>query len=162
MITEKDLARRIVEVLKENNVRKDVRATKMTLHITDDEGNAKDFVVKKPRTDVLFDTADVRSIIEAFMAVVSDAILHGEEVRMFNFGTFRIKQKAASKARHPETKELIDVPAYYYPSFTYAKRLKNAAKLYEATEQESSEFSSELMEEIYNAIDNGDFDEEEE
>lgn len=162
-MTEKDLAKRIVEVLKENDIRKDVRATRMVLHITDDEGNSKDFVARKPRTDVLFDTNDVKAVIDAFMTVVSDAILHGEEVRMFNFGTFRIRRKAASKARHPGTQELIEIPAYYYPTFTYAKRLKNAAKLFAANEEEASEFSSELMERLYNAIDNGeDFDEIEE
>lgn len=165
-MNEKDLAKRIVEVLKNNNVRKDVRATRMVLHITDDEGNSKDFVARKPRTDVMFDKNDVTAMLQAFMAVVSDAILNGEEIRMFNFGTFKIKQKAATRARHPETKEIVEIPSYYYPSFTFAKRLKNAAKLFTASQRERDGVNEELLSEIYNAIDNGleidnDFDEEE-
>ena len=154
-MTEKDLAGRIVDILKENNVRKDVRATRMVLHISDDEGHEKDFVAKKPRTDVLFDKKDVTSVLQAFMVAVSDAILNGEEVRMFNFGIFKLKQKAATKGRHPETKEIFEVPAYYYPTFTYAKRIKNAAKLYTASERELQGINHDLLNDIYNAIDNG-------
>lgn len=165
-MTEKDLAKRIVDILKQNNVRKDVRATRMVLHISDDEGNSKDFVARKPRTDVMFDKNDVLAVVQAFMAAVSNAILNGEEIRMYNFGTFKLKQKAASKARHPETRELVDVPAYYYPSFVFSRRLKNAAKLFTASEREREGVSEDLMNEIYTAIDNGiefgvDIDEEE-
>ena len=161
-MTEKDLAGRIVEILKENNVRKDVRATRMILHISDDEGHTKDFVAKKPRTDVLFDKRDIVSVLQAFMLAVSDAILNGEEVRMFNFGTFKIKQKAASKGRHPETKEIFEIPPYYYPTFTYARRIKNATKLYTASERELEGINQDLVNDIYNAIDNGlEFDDDE-
>jgi len=154
-MNEKELAKRVVDILKDNNVRKDVRATRVVFHISDDEGNSKDFVAKKPRTDVLFDKNDVMAIMQAFMAAVSDAILKGEEIRMYNFGTFKLKQKAASRARHPETKELVDVPSYYYPSFVFARRLKNAAKFFTASEQERDGISEELMNDIYNSIDNG-------
>lgn len=160
-MTEKDLAGRIVDILKENNIRKDVRSIRMVLHISDDEGHTKDFVAKKPRTDVMFDKRDVTLVLQAFMAAVSDAILNGEEVKMFNFGTFKIKQKAASKGRHPETKEIFDIPSYYYPAFTYAKRIKNAAKLYTASEKEMDGINKDLISDIYNAIDNGfDYDDD--
>lgn len=152
-MTDKELERRIAEYLRGHDIRKDVRAVKMVLHISDDEGNQKDFAVSKKRTDVLFDRDDIHAFMQAFMSVVTDALTHGEEVRLFNFGAFKLKKRNATRARHPETKELIDIPAYYYPAFTYASKLKNAAKFYGADEKERQEIDRAEIEKIYNEID---------
>ena len=152
-MTEKEFEKRIVDYLRGHDIRKGVRAIRMVLHISDDEGNKKDFAVNKKRTDVLFDRDDVHAFMQAYMAVVTDAITHGEEVRFLNFGAFRLKKRKATKARHPETKELIDVPAYYYPAFTFSEKLKNAARFYGEDVKEREETDPELMEKIYDAID---------
>ena len=152
-MNDKEFEKRIVEYLRLKGIRKNVRAIRMVLHISDDDGNQKDFVANKKRTDVLFDREDVHAFMEAFMAIVTDALKHGEEIRFFNFGTFKVKQRKATKARHPETKELIDVPACYLPSFTFSQKLKKAAKIFGADEKEREEIDPKIIEELYKSID---------
>ena len=41
-----EFARKIAKNLRENNLKKPVRAPKQVFHISDDEGNVKDFVIK--------------------------------------------------------------------------------------------------------------------
>ena len=149
----KELEKRMEDLLREKNVRKEVRAIKVVLHISDDEGNEKDFSINKKRTDVRYNRDDAKYFLEAFMTVVTDALLNGEEVRLPNFGTFKLKKKKASRARHPLTGELVDVPAYYYPTFSYARRLKNAAKFYGENEKEREAIDYMNIDEIYDAID---------
>lgn len=43
-MTKKDAITLVVEALKQNDVRKPVSFPKQTFHITDDEGNHKDFL----------------------------------------------------------------------------------------------------------------------
>lgn len=152
-MTDKDVAKRITEVLKDNNVRKDVRATRVTFHITDESGTTKDFTVKKPRTDVLFTLNDVRSFLEAFVAVVTDEMLKGGEVRLRDLGIFKARQRAACKVRHPETREVVDVPAFYYPVFTYATKVRNAVRYYSVYAEDAEKYDEEIVSRIHNSID---------
>lgn len=57
----KELVRRIANVMRENNIRKPVSSQKQVFHISDDEGNTKDFVVKKTDKGVLFTYDDVEA-----------------------------------------------------------------------------------------------------
>lgn len=130
-MNKKDLISKATEVLRSNNIRKPVSTPKQVFHISDDEGNQKDFVVKKTDKTVLYNTTDVSAILDACLSVVEDAIKHGEEVSIHGFGTLGVHQRAARTTKHPETGKTVEVSARYVPKFSFGNNLRMAAKIYE-------------------------------
>lgn len=49
--------------------------------------------------------------IEEVLALVKDALVEGEEVKIAGFGKFEVKQKADRKGRNPQTGEDITIDA---------------------------------------------------
>lgn len=130
-MNKKDLVSRIVDVLKQNNIRKRVSAQKTILHISDDFGNNSDFIVKKSDTGLLFTAGDVNSIIDACIAVVEDAIKQGESISIHGFGTLGVNRRAERHTKHPDTGDEITINARYVPKFNFGNSLRMAAKVYE-------------------------------
>ncbi|CCY68634.1 dNA-binding protein HU [Clostridium sp. CAG:678] len=130
-MNKKELINKTVSVLKENNARKHVPQQKTTLHISDDNGQKKDFIIKKDSTDLLYTTKDVTEMFEAAIAIIEDSLKHGEEVNIHGFGTFSLKLRAARETKHPETGEVCVVKARYVPKFHFGNKLRMAAKIYE-------------------------------
>lgn len=56
---------------------------------------------------------------------IAAALEKGEEVRIPNFGTFKVHNKAATTGRNPHTGESINIPASKQPKFTAGKGLKD-------------------------------------
>lgn len=129
-MNKKDLISRATEALRNNNIRKPVSTPKQTFHISDDEGNHKDFVVRKTDKSVLYNTNDVSVILDACLSVVEDAIKHGEDVCLYGFGTLGVHKRAARTAKHPDTGEVVEVSARYVPKFSFGNNLRVAARLY--------------------------------
>lgn len=125
------LIEKVTDVLKDNNIRKPVTAQRTVLHITDDDGNNSDFVIKKSNKGLLFTTKDVAAVVDALIAVIEDSLKHGEEISIYGFGTLGIKYRAARKTKHPESGEPVEVGARYTPKFTFGNSLRMAAKIYE-------------------------------
>lgn len=136
-MTKKDLIGRVVSVLQSNGVSKKISTPKQVFHISDDEGNHKDFVVRKTDKEVFFNANDVAFIIDACLSVVEDAIKHGEEVTLHGFGTLGLYHRAARKTKKVGTDEWIDIDARYVPKFVSGNNLKIAAKLYEMSLSDS-------------------------
>lgn len=132
------LIERVTDVLKDNNVRKPVTAQRTVLHITDDDGNNSDFVIKKSNKGLLFTTKDVTAIVDALIAVIEDSLKHGEEISVHGFGTLGIKYRAARKTKHPDSGEPVEVGARYIPKFNFGNSLRMAAKVYEMSITEDS------------------------
>lgn len=130
-MNKKDLISRVTETLSNNNIRKPISMPKQVFHISDDEGNKKDFIVRKVDKSVLYNTNDVSAILDACLAVVEDAIKHGEEVYLHGFGALGVHKRAARKTKHPESGEIVDVSARYVPKFSFGNNLRIAAKVYE-------------------------------
>lgn len=130
-MTKKDLVSRVASVLRSNNVRKKISIPKQVFHISDDEGNHKDFIVRKTNKEMLFNTDDIASIVEACLLVIEDAIKHGEEVYLHGFGTLGLHHRAARRTKIVGTEEWVDIDAKYVPKFVAGNNLKTAAKLYE-------------------------------
>lgn len=63
------------------------------------------------------------------IAGLSSAIIYRGGVRIRDFGTFDIKQRAPRKGRNPRTGEEIDIPAYESIAFSAGKQLKDSLKL---------------------------------
>ena len=43
--------------------------------------------------------------VNAFVEVVSGALVKGEKVQLVGFGSFEVRKRAARKGRNPQTKE---------------------------------------------------------
>lgn len=140
-MNKKELISRVAETLRNNNIRKPVSTPKQVFHISDDEGNHKDFVVRKTDKTVLYNAADVTAIVDACLSVVEDAIKHGEEVYLHGFGTLGVHKRAARTTKHPDTGELVEVSERYVPKFYFGNNLRMAAKLYELSLDENQESS---------------------
>ena len=135
-MNKKQLINKTVEVLKNNNVRKRISSQKTVLHVSDDDGNSKDFVIKKSPTGLLFTSGDVTAVIDACLNIIEDALLHGEEVSLHGFGTFEVSKMKEKQIKHPETGEPITLKERYVPKFHYGNNLRMAALSYGLTQQE--------------------------
>ena len=63
--------------------------------------------------------------INAFVAVVSEALKGGDKVQLVGFGSFEVRKRAARKGRNPQTKEEIKIPASKAQVFKAGKALKD-------------------------------------
>ncbi len=63
--------------------------------------------------------------LNAFIDVVTDALVKGEKVQLVGFGSFEVRKRAARKGRNPQTKEEIKIPASKAPVFKAGKALKD-------------------------------------
>lgn len=63
--------------------------------------------------------------IDAFVKTVTDALVRGEEVKIFNFGTFKVREVKAFNGYDPATGKRVDYKKRYYPTFKVGKGLKD-------------------------------------
>lgn len=117
--------------LKQNNRRKELPPQRATFRITDDLGNASDFVVKKPSKPVEYTMNDITAIFDSVISVIENTLAEGEDVSIRGFGTFSINQRKETATVHPITKEKIVIKPHYVPKFSVGNGLKMAAKRYE-------------------------------
>lgn len=130
-MNKRQLASRVAEVMRQNNIRKPVLVPKKVLHISDDEGNKKDFVVKGVDKNVLFSVADVENVLDILIQVIEESLKEGEPVTIQGFGTFGLKYRKARATKKVGTDEWVDVAARYVPKFSFGNNLRMCAKLYE-------------------------------
>jgi DNA-binding protein HU-beta len=70
--------------------------------------------------------AKAAEAIEAVLEGITRAVAKGDEVRLVGFGTFSMKERAASKGRNPSTGQEIDIPASKSVRFKPGAALKEA------------------------------------
>ena len=63
--------------------------------------------------------------VNAFVDVVTNALVEGDKVQLVGFGSFEVRKRAARKGRNPQTKEEIKIPASKAPVFKAGKALKD-------------------------------------
>ncbi len=68
---------------------------------------------------------NVEATLNAFVEIVSDALVKGDKVQLVGFGSFEVRKRAARKGRNPQTKEEIKIPASKAPVFKAGKALKD-------------------------------------
>ena len=71
-------------------------------------------------------TADVKPIIDAALAIITETLATGTSVTLPSFGTFEVRDRAATTARNPRTGETVEVAAKKVPGFKAGKGLKEA------------------------------------
>jgi DNA-binding protein HU-beta len=64
--------------------------------------------------------------VDAALAHIRSAMKSGGEVRIPDFGTFKVAERKAREGRNPSTGQTIQIPASKVPKFTPAKGLKDA------------------------------------
>ena len=67
-----------------------------------------------------------KSVLDAFVACVGDALAKGEDVRLVGFGTFTAVTKPARTARNPRTGESVALPEQRAVKFRVGEGLKHA------------------------------------
>ena len=66
--------------------------------------------------------------VNAFVDVITEALIEGDKVQLVGFGSFEVRKRAARKGRNPQTKEEIKIPASKAPVFKAGKALKDLVK----------------------------------
>jgi len=138
-MNKKEFANRVTGVLRENGKRKSVYAKKHVFHISDNDGNNADFVVRQKEKGLVYTTEDTTNIIDACLAVIEDALKNGEEINIHGFGCLGLHYRAARTTIDPYYGEPCEVEARYIPKFNYGKTLRMAARLYELSLKEAEQ-----------------------
>lgn len=68
--------------------------------------------------------AKTKETLELALRKIQTEANAGNEVRLYNFGTFKLKQRAARKGRNPQTGAPMDIAASSAISFKPAKNKK--------------------------------------
>ena len=77
---------------------------------------------------------DSKIALEALLDIMKAELGNGGEIKLVNFGTFKIVARKARKGRNPRTGEAIDIPAKNVVRFKAGKGLKEAVD-YDADEK---------------------------
>ncbi|MFH2067043.1 MAG: HU family DNA-binding protein [Pseudomonadota bacterium] len=64
--------------------------------------------------------------IDSLIKNITTALQNGEEVRLSNFGIFKVSKRKARTGVNPRTGEKINIPAKKVPVFSPSKGLKEA------------------------------------
>lgn len=130
-VNRKGLVRGVAAFLRDNNIRKPVAIPKKTLHISDDDGNVKDIVIKGMDKQAPFTVDDVETIIDTCLYVIQESLKKGEPVTIQGFGSLGLKYRKARSTKKIGTTERQEIPGRYVPKFSFGNDLRVCAKLYE-------------------------------
>ena len=127
----KDFIGRVYDALYDNGIRKPVSIKKSTFRISDDGGQDAEFTVKRQDKQVAYTIADITNIVDACIAVIVDAIKHGESVVLRNFGTFSVRRYGQRIVNDPLRNTRHIVKPRCAAKFIPGKDLKLAATLFQ-------------------------------
>jgi DNA-binding protein HU-beta len=68
---------------------------------------------------------NAKTAVETMLMNIKEALKRGEDVRIPDFGTFKVAKRAARDGRNPSTGATIKIPASIVPKFQPAKGLKD-------------------------------------
>lgn len=68
---------------------------------------------------------DSNIVVNLIIDNISNALAEGDKVELRGFGSFKVKDRKARKARNPRTGESVDVPAKLVPYFKPSRELKS-------------------------------------
>lgn len=66
-----------------------------------------------------------KEAVDAVIVRISEAMKKGDDVRIPDFGTFKVAKRKAREGRNPATGKTIQIAASNVPKFTPAKKLKD-------------------------------------
>jgi DNA-binding protein HU-beta len=65
-----------------------------------------------------------KEAVDAMIHQIGQAMKAGGDIRIPDFGTFKVTKRKAREGRNPATGKTIQIPASNVPKFTPAKKLK--------------------------------------
>lgn len=130
-MNKKDFIRCVSDLLRTNDIKKPVSIPKQVFHISDNEGNSKDFTIKKTDKSVLYTRDDVASIVDACLYVIQDSLKRGEPISFHGFGTLGLNYRKPRATKCVGTEENVVIEGRYVPKFSFGKDLRMCAKIYE-------------------------------
>jgi len=71
---------------------------------------------------------DIERILAATLDAITNAMLRGDPVQLFGFGTFEVKNRAPRTGRNPQNGETIRIEASRSPVFRPSAALKQVIK----------------------------------
>lgn len=125
------LSKNVCAMLREDDVRKTMNTTRHVLHISDNDGNQTDFILKRQESAVPFYIDDVQIILKYCVQAIENALQNGENINVRGFGKLEVKYREPRRTKDIETGEWIDVAGRYVPKFTFGSELRTVARLYE-------------------------------
>ena len=126
-----ELVRKVAANMRERGMRKPISSPKQVFHISDDEGNSKDFIIKKSDKGVLYTIDDVDVVLSSLIDVVEESLKHGDDITIRGFGTLGLHRRKARATKHPVTGEHVTVAERFVPKFTFGNELRKCAKIFD-------------------------------
>lgn len=138
-----ELIAMVANVLKDNNIRKQVHIDKRVLKIVDAtyaEEETSGRIVIKPRSKMVrYTNEDVANVLEGVIAVIMDGIRHGEGTAIKGLGNFALTYRAPKRVRNVNNGEIIDIPGRHVVKFTPGLDLREAANVYTLSKEHDPE-----------------------
>lgn len=79
----------------------------------------------KERAEGINNKVVAKSAVEVMFEEIRNAVENGDEVRIYNFGTFTTKEKAEREGFNPRTGEKIHIPTKKFVKFKPTPEFKN-------------------------------------
>ena len=90
--------------------------------------NKKDLVTLFAENGKFATKAEAERKLDAFLSVVEEALVKGEEVNFIGWGKWEVKAKPARVGRNPQTGEEIKIAAKKVVNFKVDKKLADNVK----------------------------------
>lgn len=133
----RDFVRAVAEALRVSGARKPVSIPKHVLHVSDDEGNSKDFSIKKTDKKLLYTVDDVNKMVDACIEVIERALTNGDDISIHGFGTLGLRYRKARRTKDFLNGDDIEIEARFVPKFMPGKGLKTCARVYSLNAMET-------------------------
>lgn len=130
-MNKRDYIRAVCTYMRDNGITKPVSYPKQVFHISDDDGNSKDFVVKKTDKNINFTTDDVAAIVEACIETAKEALRKGDNISLHGFGVLGLNYRQPRKTKEFGTDNDVLIEGRYVPKFSFGNDLRMCAKVYE-------------------------------
>lgn len=88
----------------------------------------KQEIVSKIAQDTGITKSNAAAAVDSLIDGITRSLKKGDAVSFVGFGTFKISNRKARKARNPQTGATINIPKRRVPRFSAGKALKQAVK----------------------------------
>ena len=100
--------------------RMDIRSTAMSKTVI-----SKQDLIDAVASSCAMTKDHAKSAVDTMLEHIKAGMKKGEDVRIADFGTFKVTKRAAREGRNPSTGKAIQIPASIVPKFQPAKGLKD-------------------------------------
>lgn len=130
-MNKQELIKSVSDLLSENKIKKHITTPKQVFHISDDDGNSKDFSIKQTEKTIAYTQTDIATIMEACLCVIQESLKRGEPVSIRGFGTLGLTYRKPRITKYIGTDEDVVIDGHFIPKFAFGNDLRMCAKMYE-------------------------------